>query len=332
MTEGEQMEKTIFPILPARLVVTLRLVVPAILAQVTEIRLRADQPVLLMLGNADSMLRLDGRLTKEKSQACFCTREDVAKTIQLVTRNSLYAFEQEIQSGFITINGGHRIGLAGQAILDSGQLKALKYISSLNLRIAREKKGIADMVFPYLVKSERNIASTLIISPPRCGKTTLLRDIIRLISSGSSCCHFTGAQVGVVDERSEIAACFNGIPTVELGPRVDVLDGCPKATGMLMLIRSMSPQVVVTDELGNAADAEAVREALCAGVSVIASVHGTDAADVERRPGIGELVRQKYFERYIILSDVPSIGTVDAIIDVRYGKPLVAKNGVKVCG
>jgi stage III sporulation protein AA len=285
-----------------------------------------------MTGRTDMMLRLDGLLTSLSAQAMVCEREDIAKSLQLISRNSLYAFEQELQSGYITVSGGHRIGLAGQAIVDNGRLKALKNISSLNIRLAREQIGAADLVFPYIV-SDGQIASTLIISPPRCGKTTLLRDLIRQISYGSPRHGFAGAQVGLVDERSEIAGCCDGVPTVDLGPRVDVLDGCPKAVGLIMLVRSMAPQAVATDELGSEEDALAVREALHAGVAVLASAHGCDAADAARRPNIGALIKDQYFDRFIILSDQPAIGTVEEITEVCTGRVLYhRRNGVRVCG
>ena len=332
MIAAISLEKTVFPILPTQIAVALARAPVSVMQQVTEIRLRVDQPVLIMQGREDRLLSPEGVLSAERANALICSREDVAKALQLISRNSLYAFEQELQAGYITICGGHRIGLAGQAIIDNGKLKALKNISSLNIRLAREQKGAADFVLPFVLAGGR-IASTLIISPPRCGKTTLLRDLIRQISIGSERYAFPGAQVGLVDERSEIAGCFNGVPTVDLGLRVDVLDGCPKAVGLIMLVRSMSPQVVATDELGSAEDATAVREALHAGVSVLASVHGQDALDVARRPNIGELIREQAFERLIILSDDPSIGTVEEIINARTGQSLYRrKNGVKVCG
>lgn len=314
-------ELSAFAILPPHLAEAAAKLPPSLIAQITEIRLRIDQPVLVMTGTSDRMLCEDGLLTADYARAIVCRRDDLGKSLQLISRNSLYAFEQELKEGYITVSGGHRVGLAGQAIVENGRIKALKNISSLNIRFAREKKGTADLVLPYLTR-DGQIASTLIISPPRCGKTTLLRDLIRQISTGNPHCGFFGEQVGVVDERSEIAGCCDGVPTVDLGPRVDVLDGCPKAAGMMMLIRSMSPQVIATDELGSADDARAVREALHAGVAVLASMHGSCAADIALRPGIGELLSEQYFERLVILSDRPIIGTIREIINPRTGSSL----------
>lgn len=316
------LEKFIFPVLPPFLVTIIRAVPIGQLVYLTEIRLRVNKPLLLVLGSVDIMLNSLGEIVHDVDETYLCTRDDIGKTLQLISKNSLYAFEQELKMGFLTIQGGHRVGLAGQAILEGGEVKALKNISSLNFRMAREVKGSADKIMPYIINRGR-ILSTLIISPPCCGKTTLLRDLIRQISRGSVECR--GLQVGVVDERSEIAACKNGIPTVDLGPRTDVLDGCPKASGMLMLIRSMSPALVATDELGRAEDVCAVREALNAGVSILATVHGRDVHEVLQRPYVGELVQHKYFDRYVLLSDRPTVGTIEKIIDNIEGKILWEK-------
>lgn len=327
------MENDIYPILPPALTTVLRRVPLLVMSQLTEIRLRAKQPLLLVLGSSDMLIDQRGRSVAAINSAVHCSREDIHRALQLISKNSLYAYEQELRMGFITIKGGHRIGLAGQAILDYGQIKTLNNICSLNIRLAREVQGCADALLPFIFTDNNQVKSTLIISPPRCGKTTMLRDVVRQISTGNIHFNFAGRQVGLVDERSEVAACENGIPTVDLGQRIDVLDGCPKADGMLMLIRSMSPSVVVTDELGREEDAAAVREALNAGISVIATVHGRNVAEVRERPFIGELILQKYFECYVVLCDKPTIGTVSEIIDAKRDTIIFPERSVgKQCG
>lgn len=304
-----------------------------ILKKTNEIRVRVNKPLLLIAGKTDYMVTDGGHPASDWQQAYICTNDDIQRTFQLISKNSLYALEQELRMGYVTINGGHRIGLAGQAVVHCGEMRTLKNISSMSIRIAHEIKGSSDFIFPYVVENERQIMSTLIISPPRCGKTTLLRDLIRLASSDSPGFKFQGVQVGVVDERSEIAACQNGIPTLDLGQRTDVIDGCPKSAGMLMLIRAMAPQVIATDELGREEDATAIREALNAGVSVIATVHGKNIEEVACRPFIGELIKQKYFDRYIVLDDEPVVGTVSKIIAVKHGAVLYSRDkGEKACG
>jgi stage III sporulation protein AA len=318
------LEKYIYPVLPGKLVSIIRSIPVAALVDLTEIRLRAHLPLLLVLGNTDIIISSVGKVITNYEEAYLCSQDDVHKTLQLISKNSLYAFEQELKMGFLTIDGGHRIGLAGQAIIDAGEVKALKNISSLNIRLAREVIGCADKIIPYIMTLGGHVLNTLIISPPRCGKTTILRDMIRQISMGSGI--YKGLQVGVVDERSEIAACKNGISTVDLGVRTDVLDSCPKASGMLMLIRSMSPAVVATDELGRAEDIYAVREAVNAGVSVLTTVHGTEISELLHRPYIAELLEHKYFHRYIVLSDVPCVGTIEKIINSKNNEILWDKS------
>jgi len=312
---------SIYPILPPRLAELFKKISPAIAQQITEIRIRAQRPLVAVLGNQDILIGLNAEIVENGRFAYHCVPEDLMQLVQLISKNSLYAYEQELRSGYFTIAGGHRIGVAGQAIMENGRLKALKYISSVNIRIAREVAGCADVILPYLIDGEC-LMSSLIISPPRCGKTTVLRDIVRQISDGVYSMPCKGVQVGIVDERSEIAACQQGVPTMNIGCRSDVLDGCPKAIGMLMLIRAMSPTVIVTDELGREEDACAVREALHAGIAVITTVHGHDETEVSHRPYIGELIRERFFDRYIILDNKPQMGTLKKVIAVKDGTVL----------
>jgi stage III sporulation protein AA len=285
---------------------------------VTEIRLRSNQPLSVMLDNADMMLNQYGKQVEDSSLAYRCNRDDVQKTLQSMSKNSLYAYEQDIRQGFITIAGGHRVGLAGQAVLNGSTIVTQKHISSLNIRLAREIINCADGALPYIIDGNR-VRSSLVIAPPRCGKTTLLRDLIRQLSTGIPSLGFPGTTIGLVDERSEIAACQNGVASVNLGPRVDVLDACPKAHGLLMLIRSMAPMVVATDELGREEDRDAVQEALHAGVSVLATVHGRSIEEVLCRPYIGDLIRLRCFERYVILGVTPHIGAIKQILAAQSG-------------
>ncbi len=331
MSYGDVLVKTLYPLLAPPLAAALRAAPAALLAQAGEIRIRTGQPLLVVAGDGDVFLDAAGR-PSDQAKAYVASGEDVAKTLQIVSRNSLYACEEELRQGFLTVAGGHRIGIAGQAVTVGGALKTLKNVSALNIRLAREIPGAADTVMPYAVAGPRGVLSSLVISPPRCGKTTVLRDMARQLSGGIARLGFTGVQVGIVDERSELAACRDGVPTADLGPRADVLDGCPKAVGMLMLIRSMAPQVIITDELGREADAAAVREARHAGVAVVASAHGRDVADIAARPFIGALITDRIFERYIILGDKPAVGTVREIAaaggEIVYRRP----GGIKACG
>jgi stage III sporulation protein AA len=314
-------ENTILPLLPMHVASMLRSIPAELLTKVTEIRLRCNQPLAIVLDNGDIMLDRHGVPVTDIGLAYHCCHEDVQKTLQCISKNSLYAYEQDICQGFITIAGGHRVGIAGQAVMAGPKIATQKNVSSLNIRLAREVLNCATAVLPYILANNR-VQSSLLIGPPRCGKTTLLRDMIRQISTGLPNLGFAGVNVGLVDERSEIAACQNGVATVNLGPRVDILDACPKAQGLLMLIRSLAPAVVATDELGREEDCNAVQEALHAGVSVLATVHAKTVTEALSRPYIGDLIRSRYFERYVILGSTPHIGAVKQIIAAATGDVL----------
>ena len=222
---------------------------------------------------------------------------------------SAYAYQEELTNGYITIEGGHRVGVCGRTVMENGKVKTIKDISSINIRRSREIIGVSDPCMAYLMKNKYQIYNTIIISPPKCGKTTLLRDMIRNFSS-------MGFQVGVCDERSEISGMYNGLPSYDLGTRTDVLDGCPKEKGMIMLVRSMSPDLIATDEIGKREDCHAIEAAVCAGISLLTTIHGNSYEDVINS-GIGELVKKGVFERLIFLTNVPAIGSVSAIRDWR---------------
>lgn len=320
-------QKTIFSILPSHIIVLLQKLSPNLLNQLTEIRIRVNQPLVLIFRNSDYVV-------KENNEKIYlCQISDVERVLQLITKNSLYTLEQELKGGFITIPGGHRVGLAGQAIVAGGKVKTLRNFSSVNIRIAREVQGCADGIVPYLISSPRRIHNSLIISPPRCGKTTILRDLSRQLSTGIPSLNFDGVQIGIVDERSEIGACSHGIPTVNIGQRTDILDGCPKAEGMLMLIRSMSPQLIITDEIGRHEDVIAIQEALNAGVNVIATVHAATVEELLFRPFVQDLIEYKFFDRYVLLQDYPGPGTVAKVIEAKTSRLLFClKTGVRVCG
>ena len=240
------------------------------------------------------------------------TREDLTRTLELASGYSLYAYEEEIRRGYISVQGGHRIGVTGKVILDGDCIRGMKYISCINVRLSHEIKGCAENLMPF-IQSGKQVYHTLLISPPRCGKTTMLRDIIRQISTGRE--GIPGMTVGVVDERSELAGCYQGFPQNDLGPRTDILDGCPKAKGMHMLVRSMSPAVIAIDELGSQEDYQAVEEAIHSGCRLIATVHGNSLEDIENQPLFQKLREEKVFQRYIVLGRNMLPGEVKAIYD-----------------
>ena len=282
--------------------------------KIYEIRLRVNAPLIVIYQGKEYFLTLEGSLTREEAKAYYVKTEDLKEMLEYISGYSLYAFEEEIRQGFLTVVGGHRVGIAGKTILDGNKIKSLKYISYINLRLSHQIKGCASPILPYIIKNKQ-ICHTLIISPPRCGKTTLLRDLIRQVSNGN--CYMPGVSVGVVDERSEIAGSYQGIPQNDLGIRTDVLDCCPKAEGMMMLIRSMSPEVVAVDELGDYEDIHAIESVVHCGCKLFATVHGSSIEDIKRKPLLQRLMQEKVFERYIVLYKKDCAGQIKAIYDER---------------
>lgn len=211
-----------------------------------EIRLRVNVPAAVWIDNREWFIDTEGRLVNRWPQEGVCRPEELDAILKHLCQYSVYAFADEIRQGFLTIQGGHRIGLSGQVILEKeNKIRNLKYIRYLNIRIAHEIKGVADGILPYLYDEQGQAFNTLLISPPGCGKTTMLRDMIRHLSNGTV--YGKGMNVSVVDERSEIAGSYLGIAQNDVGIRTDVLDGCPKQEGMMLLIRAMSPQVLAVD-------------------------------------------------------------------------------------
>lgn len=311
---SDLMGRDILPFLSARIRSALQKAIPASQGGIEEIRLRADKP-FMMLGNGREMfLSTDGILTASKANGLIVTQNDIFKTLELISENSIYAYQEEIKNGFITLKGGHRVGISGRVVLEGTSIKNIKDISGLNIRLSRQVKGCSKAVIKYIINNT-SVCNTLIISPPQCGKTTMLRDITRLISDGGNETGNRGLKVGVVDERSEIAACYKGVPQNDIGLRTDILDGCPKAAGMIMMLRAMSPQVIVTDEIGNAGDKEAVRQIINAGVKIITTAHGFNISEMKTRQEVVSLMEEKVFERLIVLSNLAGPGTLEEVVE-----------------
>ena len=274
--------------------------------ELQEIRLRTGHPIIIFYRGTEKILPV------------ISTERSIRETLDYVSNYSLYAYENELRQGFITIEGGHRVGMAGQVLIENGRVKNMKQVSSLNIRISHEILSCADKLFPFITYNKQ-LYHTLIISPPRCGKTTILRDLIRQISDGNK--WIKGCTVGVVDERSELAGCYQGVPQNHMGMRTDVLDGCPKADGMIMLIRSMSPQVVAVDEIGAPEDVQAIKYAMHCGCKMLSTVHGESLEEIQKKPLFAQLVKEQCFERYVVLGNRKHIGEMIAVYN-KFGEEI----------
>lgn len=303
--------KRILAILPIRIAEQLNQLPPQHFNEMEEIRIRINRPIEVAIKGKPLFLPY---VVKE---------EDSIQLLNKISHFSIYAIEEELKRGYITISGGHRIGLAGKVILENGEVKAIRDVSSFNIRIAREKIGIADRLTKYIY--EDGWLHTMIIGPPQTGKTTLLRDFARIISGGNS--RFLPLKVGIVDERSEIAGSVNGVPQLTFGPRVDVLDACPKAEGMMMMVRSMSPDILVVDEIGRQEDCNAMMEAIHAGIKLIMTTHGNSLDEVRNRPILKPLIDVGIFQRYIELNRQEGPGTIASIRN-EHGVEIVEKVSV----
>ena len=320
-------------LLPATLQKIILNLPPEHIARMEEIRLRAGRPLAVRLADRDYWVGPTGAVVENTKISYIITASDVQQTLQLLSAHSIYALEEELRNGFITIPGGLRVGLAGKAVLEGGQIRTLKDISGLNIRISRQIIGAADKIIGAVLDPRSGrLHNTIIIAAPRAGKTTLLRDLIRQLSNGAPGYRFPGLNVGLVDERSEVAACYAGMPQMDVGLRTDVLDGCPKAQGMMLMIRAMGPQVVATDEIGRAEDAQALEEALYAGIAVVTTAHGFDLHDFINRPNLRLIWEKSIFKRIIILGRRQGAGTVEGIYDEK-GQPVLnlAARGWKQC-
>lgn len=274
---------------------------------IQEIRFRSGRPLMVYQSGLCGFVTEAGRFTSDREQALIVNCTDISSLLAAFCENSVYAYQSELCDGFLTIRGGHRVGVSGRCVLSGGNITNVTEVSGLNLRIAREFFGCAERILPEIIRADGTVRSTILLAPPQCGKTTVLREVARVLSERF--------KITVIDERSEIAAMKEGVPQFQVGLQTDILDRFPKAAGMLCAVRSLSPDVMITDELGGEEDIAAVKNVFNAGCRIITSMHGFGAEEL--RGERGELFA--LFERAVVLTRKNGVPEIREILDITNG-------------
>lgn len=277
-----------------------------------ELRFRSERPVTVNYGGKYYFLSPEG--IKDTAQDAYVCRKGFVNDIVVrASEHSLYAVNDRICGGFLTIAGGVRIGIAGEVVIENNSVKTVKNFNSVNIRIPHEIKGCAKKIYDNICTP--TIKNSLIISPPGAGKTTMLRDLTRILGSKSP-------QINVLlaDERNEIAACSDGICTLDIGVCTDVINSSNKDFAFLQGVRSMRPDVIITDEIFGERDNEAIESVCACGVKVLASVHADGITDIKKKRGFENILDKKLFDRFVCLSSQNGPGTLDGIYNENFEK------------
>lgn len=289
MKEEERRYEEAARVLPGRLREQALAQPPEVRQLAEEFRLRAGQPLVVLLPEG------------ERSLGAAVTPEDLETLCDLATDYSRYAAEETLREGYLSVRGGFRVGLCGTAVMKDGESTALRDLSSAAVRIAREQRGIGEAVAPRLFRDGR-YQNTLLLSPPGGGKTTLLRDLVRQLSQGEG---VPPQRITLIDEREEIAVMYRGQPQMDVGPRTDVLSGCPKALAIPMALRAMNPQIIAVDEITIREDLRAISQAAGCGVALLATIHAANVEELQAKPLYQELLAGRVFRQAVLIRTGP---------------------------
>ncbi len=278
--------------------------------KVNELRLRLDKRIVVYIAGKPYYLSYEG-ITNNKEKAIVVSREMLYNLIKRATEHSLYAVNNQLKQCFLTVLGGIRLGICGEVVVEDNKVKTIKNFSSVNIRIARQVKNCSLNIFDILMQGGFN--NTLVISPPGAGKTTMIRDILYQMSERS----YT-YNILLVDERYEIANCFNGKQTLDVGEFTDIISGAEKGYAFECGVRSMAPDIIATDELANQEDINSLINISNNGVKIISTVHAFDIEDLKNKPQFKSILSSKIFKRFVVLSKSRGPGTIEGVYDENF--------------
>lgn len=270
------------------------------ISRINEIRLRTNRPISISSFGKNYYVTENGGLTTHKTLGIISRKDDINECFRAICDYSIHSYKNEISEGFITLEGGNRVGICGTAVLSGQCVETLKYINGLNFRIAGQVVGCSEEICNRLY--DTNIVSLLIIGPPLSGKTTILKDMCRILGEKY--------KISVIDERSEISAVYHGVSQNDIGTLTDVFDGYPKGEGITSAVRVMSPEIIICDEVGGKKDCEAILDSINSGVKFIASVHGSSIEEILKRSNIAKLISNGIFQYGVLLGAGSRLGEI----------------------
>lgn len=267
---------------------------------IQEVRLRINRPFCITINNVERYLLSDGTVSENTSYGIPCTKQDLLQCFDSICNHSVHSYAKELSQGYITLEGGNRVGLCGTYIFKGTELHTVKDISSINIRIAHQVRGSANQIFNMVDFSTPK--GLLIVGKPLSAKTTILRDLCRLISSKF--------KVSIIDERCEIGGVYNGIPQNDIGLKADIFNGYPKDIGINCAVRTMSPDIIVCDEIGSLQDFKAIKMGTVCGVKFICTAHADSVQQVLNNPNFNEILNTNALDYIVLLGNGTDIGKV----------------------